>query len=95
MNVVQSMPVNGRLFRAAPGTVANALVHFKGQWLHYYGTADRHDGLATCRSAIVHGNTEGKPNQIGARGMVSKDGGKTWGQQYNMLGRLGWLSGSR
>lgn len=27
-------------------TVANTLVPFKGQWLLYYGAADRHIGLA-------------------------------------------------
>ncbi len=29
-------------------TVANGLVHFKGQWFLYYGAADRVIGLATC-----------------------------------------------
>ena len=29
-------------------TVANGLVHFKGQWHLYYGAADRMIGLATC-----------------------------------------------
>ena len=33
-------------------TVANTLVPFKGQWLLYYGAADRYIGLATCRSEI-------------------------------------------
>jgi len=31
-------------------TVANGLVHFKGQWLLYYGAADRVIGLAICTS---------------------------------------------
>jgi predicted GH43/DUF377 family glycosyl hydrolase len=31
-------------------TVANGLVRFKGQWLLYYGAADRVIGLATCRN---------------------------------------------
>ena len=42
---------------AEPAVVANTLVPFKGQWLLYYGAADRHIGLATCRSETVHGNT--------------------------------------
>ena len=29
-------------------TVANGLVYFKGQWLLYYGAADRVIGVATC-----------------------------------------------
>ena len=29
-------------------TVANGLVYFKGEWLLYYGAADRVIGLATC-----------------------------------------------
>lgn len=33
--------------------VANGLVPFKGEWLLYYGAADRHIGLATCRSETV------------------------------------------
>jgi sucrose-6-phosphate hydrolase SacC (GH32 family) len=40
-----------------PATVANGLVYFKGEWLLYYGAADRHIGLATCRSETVYGNT--------------------------------------
>ena len=31
-------------------TVANGMVLFKGQWLLYYGAADRVIGLATCAS---------------------------------------------
>ena len=41
---------------SVPATVANGLVYFKGEWLLYYGAADRHIGLATCRSATVNGN---------------------------------------
>lgn len=32
-------------------TVCNGLVHFKGEWLAYYGAADRHIGLAVYRPA--------------------------------------------
>jgi predicted GH43/DUF377 family glycosyl hydrolase len=31
-----------------PAVVANGLVPFRGEWLLYYGGADRHIGLATC-----------------------------------------------
>ena len=37
-------------FTAKPAIVSNALIHFKGEWLLYYGGADHHIGLATCRS---------------------------------------------
>jgi|GEM_PF-3138455 len=43
-----------------PATVANGLVYFKGEWLLYYDAADRHIGLATCRSATEHGNVSAK-----------------------------------
>jgi len=33
--------------------VANGLVPFKGEWLLYYGGADRHIGLATCPDAAA------------------------------------------
>jgi predicted GH43/DUF377 family glycosyl hydrolase len=33
--------------------VANGLVPFKGEWLLYYGAADHHIGLATCRMAAA------------------------------------------
>ena len=43
---------------SVPATVANGLVNFKGEWLLYYGAADRHIGLATCRSANGNGNAK-------------------------------------
>ena len=43
---------------SVPATVANGLVNFKGEWLLYYGAADRHIGLATCRTANGNGNTK-------------------------------------
>jgi len=33
-----------------PAVVANGRVFFKGEWLLYYGAADRRIGLAVCRS---------------------------------------------
>jgi predicted GH43/DUF377 family glycosyl hydrolase len=33
----------------APAVVANGMVYFKGEWLLYYGAADRRIGLAVCR----------------------------------------------
>ena len=36
-----------------------------------------------------------KNNQSGARGMVSRDGGKTWDPVIYMLGRLGWMGRTR
>jgi predicted GH43/DUF377 family glycosyl hydrolase len=35
----------------APAVVANGMVHFNGEWLLYYGAADRRIGLAVCRRA--------------------------------------------
>jgi len=33
----------------SPAVVANGLVHFRREWLLYYGAADRRIGLAVCR----------------------------------------------
>ena len=33
-----------------PAVVANGLVYFRGEWLLYYGAADRRIGLAVCRA---------------------------------------------
>lgn len=33
--------------------VANGMVLFKGEWLLYYGAADRHIGLASCRADMA------------------------------------------
>jgi predicted GH43/DUF377 family glycosyl hydrolase len=33
-----------------PAVVANGLVCFRGEWLLYYGAADRRIGLAVCRA---------------------------------------------
>ncbi|MCX6878160.1 MAG: glycoside hydrolase family 127 protein [Verrucomicrobia bacterium] len=38
---------------SVPATVANGMVSFKGEWLLYYGAADRHIGLAICRPATI------------------------------------------
>jgi predicted GH43/DUF377 family glycosyl hydrolase len=33
-----------------PAVVANGLVYFRGEWLLYYGAADRRIGLAVCQA---------------------------------------------
>lgn len=48
---------------AADTTVANALVPFRGQWLLYYGAADRCIGLATCRTAPRDEDVSGRPRR--------------------------------
>lgn len=37
-----------------PAVVANGLVFFRGEWLLYYGAADRRIGLAVCRPPLPY-----------------------------------------
>jgi predicted GH43/DUF377 family glycosyl hydrolase len=39
-----------------PAVVANGMVYFRGEWLLYYGAADRRIGLAVYRPPTDDGN---------------------------------------
>jgi beta-1,2-mannosidase len=65
----------------APAVVANGLVPFKGEWLLYYGAADRHIGLATCRADTPSPGSAGSaPRNLSVRVPPSGGPGAAWNE---------------